>query len=427
MPWKCAKAVCATFCYKIAGALIPLFGPDFPSQCIHPETTGFGHMSISPLIVQEATLEAERYRREQHIAESTSSSTLPPSLRNPESPSNHRRSRSARNTPERGAHLTRDYGLGLMAHGRRDNPYIADDGRDMPASARSASLSRGYLHSPGEVLPSLPLQKTSAWTPANRVAREGSSGASHLGDPHLSAVPRRLPLPNMPTSPALPYPNHRSDYPPRYQHSFQGASTDHIAGNHQPSLSYPPPPVLPLPRLPSMTHPDSPTWPRGSPTGTKRPLEIDSSLLRNAGLPSQPRNPNASGLHPADAEQDRSAALQLLKLGLLDRVREERMREKREKELRAGRSSPQQQGHRARVKNCNFVRSVAGAVESRRGAVTSDNRRDATPGHLDKTENERYAEMAMAMVDMHQRKRHRASSEGEIGKRGVVGAREQVV
>ncbi|KKY35783.1 putative apses transcription factor xbp1 [Diaporthe ampelina] len=63
MPHACAKAVCATFCAPIAGALIPIFGPDFPSQCIAPDAPEHGRMAIDPAIVAESGREAELYRR----------------------------------------------------------------------------------------------------------------------------------------------------------------------------------------------------------------------------------------------------------------------------------------------------------------------------------------------------------------------------
>ncbi|POR39629.1 Transcriptional repressor XBP1 [Tolypocladium paradoxum] len=62
MPYRCARAVCATFCYEIAGALIPLFGPDFPSECTPPRFSDFAEMVISQQLVEEATLEAETSR-----------------------------------------------------------------------------------------------------------------------------------------------------------------------------------------------------------------------------------------------------------------------------------------------------------------------------------------------------------------------------
>lgn len=63
MPYQCARAVCATFCYEIAGALIPIFGPSFPSDCIPRESQGFGRMVIDSQLVVEATREAEIARR----------------------------------------------------------------------------------------------------------------------------------------------------------------------------------------------------------------------------------------------------------------------------------------------------------------------------------------------------------------------------
>ena len=58
MPYDCAKAVCATFCYQIAGALIPLFSPDFPSKCVPEGAPGFRRMVIDPAIVAQAKREA---------------------------------------------------------------------------------------------------------------------------------------------------------------------------------------------------------------------------------------------------------------------------------------------------------------------------------------------------------------------------------
>ena len=63
MPYQCAKAVCATFCQRIAGALIPIFGPDFPSLCTPADTPEYSRMVIDPAIVAQATREAENFRR----------------------------------------------------------------------------------------------------------------------------------------------------------------------------------------------------------------------------------------------------------------------------------------------------------------------------------------------------------------------------
>ncbi|KAK3339464.1 hypothetical protein B0H65DRAFT_433204 [Neurospora tetraspora] len=64
MPYACAKAVCATFCYQIAGALIPLFGPDFPSECISPGEPRYGIMIIKPELISDTMRKAqELYHR----------------------------------------------------------------------------------------------------------------------------------------------------------------------------------------------------------------------------------------------------------------------------------------------------------------------------------------------------------------------------
>lgn len=65
MPYRCARAICATFCYEIAGALIPLFGPSFPRDCTHPGDPRFGEMRIDPALIASCTTEAHRTRATQ--------------------------------------------------------------------------------------------------------------------------------------------------------------------------------------------------------------------------------------------------------------------------------------------------------------------------------------------------------------------------
>ncbi|KAL7950117.1 hypothetical protein V8C42DRAFT_361142 [Trichoderma barbatum] len=65
MPYPCARAVCATFCAGIAGALIPLFGPSFPSQCTPSDSPYYNGMVISQRIIIEATEDVARFRHGQ--------------------------------------------------------------------------------------------------------------------------------------------------------------------------------------------------------------------------------------------------------------------------------------------------------------------------------------------------------------------------
>ncbi|KAK0101915.1 hypothetical protein ONS95_001273 [Cadophora gregata] len=62
MPYSCALAVCTTFCSHLAGALIPIFGPTFPSLCVLPEAPEHGRMIIDSQTVREAAAEAEAFR-----------------------------------------------------------------------------------------------------------------------------------------------------------------------------------------------------------------------------------------------------------------------------------------------------------------------------------------------------------------------------
>lgn len=62
MPYRCARAVCATFCFRIAGALIPLFGPSFPSLCTPLDSPRYKDMVIDPRTIAETTEDVERFR-----------------------------------------------------------------------------------------------------------------------------------------------------------------------------------------------------------------------------------------------------------------------------------------------------------------------------------------------------------------------------
>lgn len=63
MPFYCARALCATFCHGISGALIPLFGPDFPSDCTLPASPHFGDMMISKQLINEASEKGPKLKK----------------------------------------------------------------------------------------------------------------------------------------------------------------------------------------------------------------------------------------------------------------------------------------------------------------------------------------------------------------------------
>lgn len=121
MPFACAKAVCATFCHHISGALIPIFGPRFPDLCIPPHSPDHGRMCIDPAIIAESTQEAERFRKiyaeQSSTALAASHRTIPPRRNNTLHP------RDAMGYD----HSSSPYGCQRFRNGRGlDSPYGTD-------------------------------------------------------------------------------------------------------------------------------------------------------------------------------------------------------------------------------------------------------------------------------------------------------------
>nr|RBQ93614.1 hypothetical protein FVER53263_06416 [Fusarium verticillioides] len=183
------EAVCATFCYSIAGALIPIFGPDFPSLCIHPSAPDFGRMVISQQIIIEATHEAEMTRR-MHM------STIPPSFHGATS-----YPRDDRSIPP-----------GIYAQDERRHrfrPRLVCD----PSWAMDSDVECHYMSAPnsasssGSGLPGYMVTSRpgSSWTVANQSSPEPN--------PLLSAVPRIPPLQNEGALSSAPWgPKRRLEY-----------------------------------------------------------------------------------------------------------------------------------------------------------------------------------------------------------------------
>src|SRR5205823_10158317 len=47
MPFESAQELSRRTCYDLRDQLVPLFGPDFPSQILHPSQPGFGRLALS--------------------------------------------------------------------------------------------------------------------------------------------------------------------------------------------------------------------------------------------------------------------------------------------------------------------------------------------------------------------------------------------
>ena len=137
MPFEAAKAVAATFCWNIRYALTPVFGVEFPSQCVKPGSDCFGEMVIDCNITLRCTEEAKAYRSIEVLASSRATSIIR-SLPTPESP-----------TFPRHVKQLRPKALKLRAAG---SGYSTDAGSDDHYT----------------LIPSTPhLPYRDAWTPAN--------------------------------------------------------------------------------------------------------------------------------------------------------------------------------------------------------------------------------------------------------------------
>jgi hypothetical protein len=205
MPYFCAKAVCETFCYNIAGALVPIFGPDFPSRCVRPDAPDFGRMVIHPQIIAEATREAETYRRlHQDGFRPAAGRTAALS-----SPTQKRERKEAART------FHHDRRVRVKSHLVCGSPCSTDTDGD---GNRSALDSASSTTSGGASSGSRYLYTSSGWTAANHHPLPRSHqvvGSSHnhffhddryrQANPWLSAIPRFAPTAR----------SHQQGFPPR--------------------------------------------------------------------------------------------------------------------------------------------------------------------------------------------------------------------
>ena len=138
MPFEAAKAVAATFCWNIRYALTPVFGADFPSQCIQPGSDRFGEMVIDCNITRRCTEEAKAY----HSMEALASSRAASIMRSPLAP----------DSPTYPRHVKQLRPKGLRLVGNVSSGYSTD-----------ASNDDHYTLVPS--MPHLPYRNT--WTPSN--------------------------------------------------------------------------------------------------------------------------------------------------------------------------------------------------------------------------------------------------------------------
>ncbi|KAK4647114.1 uncharacterized protein QC761_122640 [Podospora bellae-mahoneyi] len=159
MPYSCAKAVCATFCYQIAGALIPLFGPSFPSECIREGMPGYKHMVIDPDIIAKARLEA---RRLLHLPTPRSGPLLSPRMSRSVSP------RPCPRPPRLAAEpysnrIDYDRPMPLSPHSNADHEFYAGSPDIYSRNTLTEFMPGGY----GTGIRPPPMNTPTRWTPVN--------------------------------------------------------------------------------------------------------------------------------------------------------------------------------------------------------------------------------------------------------------------
>jgi hypothetical protein len=160
MPYKCAKSVCATFCYKIRHALTPLFGEDFLHMCTHPDDPAYAKFLIDPAIVRECTEETNRWRTEglSYKPYQPGPSAAPSSNANTSNPTTPRMKFAS---PPWGAKASKAsssllYATSKQKHQDQESGYGSGYGTDACETA-----SERYMCSP-EVSP-----RSHGWTPIN--------------------------------------------------------------------------------------------------------------------------------------------------------------------------------------------------------------------------------------------------------------------
>ncbi|KAI3328334.1 hypothetical protein F4824DRAFT_506683 [Ustulina deusta] len=299
MPYQCAKAVCATFCHKISGALIPIFGPDFPALCIQVDAPECSRMVIDPAIVIQSTREAEHYRRLYRSTASVGSGS-----RNDNGNTSPKRDRRGFRAPyDDGSRNHPRYRVRktcVSTPGSENSPYTTDtDGEISPAADRM-SLVRDpphrqlprFLHSP---IPSIaPLRpshaSSSGWTPANAPhppahLRPPNEYQSTGPSPWLSAIPRFTSTAHLQTS---PYPSsvnasritHPQPYPAFSQSQSQSQSQSHPQPHHHRAGA------AAHRQLPSPS--DAPPQPAQSPREKRPAAHIEDAAEHHGPKPARP-------------------------------------------------------------------------------------------------------------------------------------------
>lgn len=358
MPFTCAKAVCATFCSSIAGALIPIFGPDFPSQCTSPDAPEHGRMQIDQMIIAESAREADMFRRMYaNAASAAANSHLPP-------PHLHQQHHSQMHHYSHGPALPSPTSIASPRLGRRalpyysgpphdyererlsfeggrmrfkrgpESPYMTDSEPDMHgASELHHAMARGgVMYSP--LSPPRSSGNSSGWTVANQpqphphpYPHTHASSPASVYHPMAYRESHELPFPST-SDPVL-------SAIPRFAHGNLRLEHQHHHQNQNLQLHHPHPPLHFPARLPPIPMNASWSAPHRHISNSKRPatdiLEVtgDYEAYSDKSSPSTTVTTNTSlsredgATEPAAAVAaasgtDKNAALLLMHLSVRD-------------------------------------------------------------------------------------------------------------
>ncbi len=194
MPYLCARAVCATFCSHIAPALIPIFGPHFPSMCTPPDDPAHGsngRWAIPQELVVACTAEANNFRT-RYGSEKGGGSTSRSPIERDFSPTISA-ARDSNTPPSLGRRLR-------LKRAFEGSGYETDAASESSCGTGDGSMTGcggAYFHTPSPITPA---SATSSWRGSNNAAAEANSQMSvgagirrqDFGsiNPLLSAIPR---------------------------------------------------------------------------------------------------------------------------------------------------------------------------------------------------------------------------------------------
>ena len=188
MPFDCAKAVMATFCFEIRHLLTPLFGKSFMDICLQDTDPGFGLFKIDPDIVRACTEDMHSWRI---LYAHDGGRSIPSS---PASPSTTYTTTSAPTTPL--LHKS----LRPRATKRKHNPFSGETesgyGTDPERDFASSSAYTSPNVSPKTIFTG------SEWTSINRTLR-ADSPATGLLMTSTPPIPRLKKLPRARRAPDL--------------------------------------------------------------------------------------------------------------------------------------------------------------------------------------------------------------------------------